>query len=72
MGSDGDDHLYIFQFAVRAFRTHVNPQVSFPPTTQCDWWVTEKRRFDPHTTLNQAYTPPTYSDGSLVLIIDAS
>jgi len=42
----------------------VGPQVQFPPKTQCDWWGAEKRRFDPRTALNRAYTPPTCSDGA--------
>jgi len=64
MCSDGADHLFILRLAARAFRAHVGPQVQFPPKTRCDWWGAEKRRFDPQTSLNRAYTPPTCSDGA--------
>jgi len=62
--SDGADHWCILQLAVWAFRAYVGPQVQFPPKTRCDWWGAEKRRFDPQTALNRAYTPPTCSDGA--------
>ena len=42
----------------------MGPQVQFQPKTRCDWWGAEKRRFDPQTSLNRAYTPPTCSDGA--------